>query len=71
MACKYTNPKRKRGLLHGIELNLVDETPAPVLPRLGGLHDGVTGRVEMLRGMLILGGVATADVAARQTEPEM
>src|SRR5438094_5935462 len=68
---KNTNPKRKRGLLHGIELNLVDITPAPVLPRLGGLHDGVAARVEMLRGVLILGGVAAADMAARQTEPEV
>src|SRR5438132_12193104 len=58
-------------LLHGIELNLVDVTPAPVLPRRGGLHDGVAGRVEMLRGVLILGGVAAADMAARQTEPEV
>src|SRR5260370_41178488 len=66
-----TNPKRKRGLLHGIELNFVDVTPAPVLPRLGGLHDGVAGRVEMLRGMLILGGGAAADMGARPTEPEM
>jgi WD40 repeat protein len=58
-------------LLHGIEHDLVDVAPAPVLARLGGLHDGVAGRVEVLGGVLVPGGVATADVAARQAEPEV
>src|SRR5205085_3342802 len=58
-------------ILHGVELDLVDVAPAPVLPRLGGLHDWVAARVEVLRGVLVAGGVATADVAARQAEPEV
>src|SRR5260370_6355826 len=64
-------PGRSGAHLHGIELDLVDITPAPVLTRLGGLHDGVAGRVEVFRRVLVPGGVATADVAARQTEPQM
>src|SRR5438552_18200058 len=58
-------------ILQGIEFYFVDVAPAPVLTRLGGLHDGVAARVEVFRRVLVLGGVATADVAARQAEPEM
>src|SRR5437016_5061949 len=58
-------------ILQGIEFYFVDVAPAPVLTRLGGFHDGVAARVEVLRRMLVLGGIATADVAARQAEPEM
>src|SRR5947209_3684819 len=56
---------------YGIELDLVDVAPAPVLPRLGGFHDRVAGRVEVLRGMPVPGGVTTTDVAADQAEPQM
>src|SRR5436190_13659093 len=58
-------------ILQGIEFYFVDVAPAPVLTRLGGLHDGVAARMEVFRRMLVLGGVATADVAARQTQQEM
>src|SRR6267378_8178252 len=58
-------------ILQGIELDLIDVAPAPVLTRLGRLHDGVAARVEVFRRVLVLGRVATADVAAGQTEPEM
>jgi hypothetical protein len=37
---------------------------------LGGLHDRVAGRMEVFRCVLILGGIAAADVAARKTEPQ-
>ncbi len=58
-------------ILQGIELDLVDVAPAPALTRLGGLHDGMAGGVKVLRRVLVLGGVATADVAACQAEPEL
>ena len=58
-------------ILQGIEFYFVDVAPAPVLTRFGGFHDRVAARVEVFRRVLVLGGVATADVAARQTEPEM
>src|SRR5947199_10870923 len=58
-------------ILQGIEFYFVDVAPAPVLTRLGGLHDGVAARVEVFRRVLVLGGVATTDVAAGQTKPEM
>src|SRR5947209_7515268 len=57
--------------LQGIERDSVDVAPAPVLARFGRLHDGVAGGVEVLRRMLVPGGVATADVAARQAEAQM
>src|SRR4051812_49600999 len=58
-------------ILHGIELDLIDVAPAPILPRLGGFHDGMSSRVEVFRRVLVLGGIAATDVAARQAEPEM
>jgi hypothetical protein len=56
---------------HIVNLDPIDVTPTPVRARLGGLHDGVAGRVEVFRRMLVLGRVATADVPARQTQPEL
>ena len=50
---------------------LVHVAPAPVFAGLEGLDDGVVGRVEMFRGVLVLRVIAAADVAALQTEPEM
>src|SRR5438309_11522900 len=61
-------PDRSVLILQGIELDLVDVAPAPVLTRLGGLHDGVAARMEVFRRMLVLGGGATADVSARRAE---
>jgi hypothetical protein len=44
--------------------DFVDETPQPALARLEGLHDRMLGGPKMLRGVLVLGRVAAAHVAA-------
>ena len=49
-----------------LEHDLVDVTPAPVFTGLEGLDDRVIGRVEMLCGVLVLRGVAAADVSTDQ-----
>src|SRR5487761_392517 len=54
--------------LHG---ELVHITPAPVLPGLDRGDDRVACRVEMLRAVLILRIVATADVTAGPAEPKV
>jgi hypothetical protein len=46
--------------------HLIHVTPAPVFPRLKRFHDGMLGVMEMLGRMLILGGIAAADMAAFQ-----
>src|SRR5207253_8983822 len=46
--------------------HLVDVAPAPVFSRLEGLDNRVVGRVEMLRRVLVLRGVATSDMPANQ-----
>lgn len=55
----------------GDEHKQVNVAPAPVLARLEGLHDGVLGRVEVLGGMLVLGGVTAADMPTLATESQM
>jgi len=54
-----------------IQLEFVDETPAPSFAGLDGSHNGVLGRVEVLGGMFVLGGIATADVTATQAQAEV
>src|SRR3954452_14292079 len=54
-----------------VEDDLVDVAPAPVLTRLEGADDRVIGAVEMLGGVLVLGVVATADVAADHAQSQM
>jgi hypothetical protein len=51
-----------------IKFDLVEITPPPVLARLEGLHDRMISCLEMLRCMLVLRGVAAADMAAGQAE---
>ena len=46
------------------EEHFVYVAPSPVLARLEGLHDGVLGLMEVLGGVLVLGGIAAAHVAA-------
>src|SRR5712691_656828 len=55
--CGMTNRSSK------LEHHLVDVTPAPVLPWLEGLDNRVSGRVEMLGGVLILRRVTAADMS--------
>jgi hypothetical protein len=58
-------------LLPALQQHLVDIAPAPVLPWLEGLDDGVVGRVEMLCGMLIFRGIAAANMPAFQTDTQV
>jgi hypothetical protein len=50
---------------------LIHETPHPTFARLDGLHDGMFGGMEMFRGVLVLGGVAAAHVAAFAAETQV
>src|SRR4051794_26743932 len=59
------------GLLGYVEFHLVGVAPGPALPRLEGRHDRVARLVEMLGGVAARRAVATADVAAAQTEPQV
>jgi hypothetical protein len=54
-----------------VDLEFVDEAPAPVFAGFEGAHDGVLGAVEVLGGVLVFGGVAAADVAAFHAQAEM
>jgi hypothetical protein len=54
--------------LHG---DLIDETPQPVFTWLERLDDRVRGGVEVLRCVLVLGGITTPDVATNAAEPQM
>ena len=49
----------------------VDVAPPPVLPRLGGAHHRMTGRVEMFARMLVWARIAAPDVAARQAHAQV
>src|SRR5271154_6189100 len=51
--------------------HFVHIAPAPVLARLEGLDDRVLGLMEVLGGMLVLGRVAAADVAADEALPQV
>jgi hypothetical protein len=51
--------------------HLVYVAPAPVLPGLEGLHDGMFGPMKVLGGVFVLGRVTAADLAADETFSEM
>jgi hypothetical protein len=55
----------------GIEDDLVDVAPPPILPRLEGADDRVLRGVEVLAGVPVLGVIAAADVAADHAQPQM
>jgi hypothetical protein len=59
------------GRLREVDLDFVNEAPAPVFAGLEGAHDRVLGAVEMLGGVLVLGRVAAADVAALHAQAEV
>ena len=50
---------------------MIDITPAPVLSTLGRAHHWVVGLNEMPGRVLILGGVAAADLSADETHSEV
>src|SRR5204862_5181016 len=51
--------------------DLIDVTPLPVLAAFEGLHQRVMSGAEMLGGVLVLGGIAAADVPAGETQAEV
>ena len=72
-SCRWSNaslpaPHRRHPLLDEL---LVDVTPEPALAGLGGRDYRVAAGVEVLRGVLILGGVAAADVSAGEAGAEV
>jgi hypothetical protein len=64
-------PQVRRERLRHVELDLVEVTPGPALTGLEGRHNRMAGVLEMVCGVAAGRAVATADVAARQTETEM
>src|SRR5207244_12474106 len=51
--------------------NFVDVAPHPVFARLLRADYGMLGSVKMLRGVPVLRGIATADMAASQAQAQM
>jgi hypothetical protein len=52
-------------------LDFVDVTPNPEFFRFNGPHERVLRAMEMLRSVLVLGGVAASDVPAFQAQTKM
>src|SRR5438094_4127504 len=50
---------------------LVHITPSPPFPWLNRADDRMGGRVKVFRGVLVLGGIAAADVAASKAHSQM
>src|SRR5271166_149428 len=53
------------------ELQIVHVAPNPGLARLNGANQGMRSMMKVFGGVLVLGGIAAADVAAFQAEPQM
>src|SRR5579863_9044532 len=49
----------------------IDVTPSPILAGFDGLNDGMLRGVKMFRGVLVLGRVAAAHVAAGETHAQV
>ncbi len=54
-----------------LEVHCINVTPFPVSAGLERLHDRVVALVKVVRGVLVLGAIAAADVAARQPEAKL
>jgi hypothetical protein len=54
-----------------LEINLVDVAPAPMFSRFHRLHDRMPLLVEVGRGMAVLGGIATTNLAALQAHAQV
>jgi hypothetical protein len=55
----------------GLQHDFIDVAPDPVLIRLKRLNYRMVGRVEVLGGVLVLGGVTAAYVSTGETEAQM
>jgi hypothetical protein len=56
---------------HFARHQVIGVAPDPSFARLDGTDQWMGARMEMLGGVLVLGGVATPDVAADQAEPKV
>src|SRR5450631_3139046 len=63
-------PRASRGRLRS-DVGVVHVAPSPVLARLEGLDDRVLDGIEVRARVLVLRGVAAADMAAGQTQAQM
>jgi hypothetical protein len=54
-----------------LQIHLIDKAPNPALTWLEGSNDCVTGVLEVLGCMLVLGIVTAADMSAGQTEAQV
>lgn len=50
--------------------NLVNITPAPILPGLQRLHDGMIGLAKVLSGVFARRRITAPDVTANQAQPQ-
>jgi hypothetical protein len=64
-------PLQSRSSRKWLNHHIVDVTPSPVFARFKRSHDGVFRLFEVLGGMLVLRGIAAADVAAYFAEAQM
>ena len=67
----FEGEMRSKQLQLRFELYLIDKAPHPVFAGLDRLYDGMVGRVEMFRCVLVLGGIATPNVAALAAKPQV
>jgi hypothetical protein len=54
-----------------LQEDLVHVAPLPAFSGLEGAHDGMLGLMEMLGGVLVLGGIAAAHVPTDETFPQV
>jgi len=67
----WTLDRRAPNHLCEIQFHFIDIAPPPAFARLDRPHDGVLGRVKVLRRMPVLRRIATAHVAANHAQPQM
>jgi hypothetical protein len=54
-----------------VELDFVDVAPTPVFAGFVRLHDGMVNSMEVFRRVLVLRGVAAADMAASHAQAQV
>src|SRR5258706_3641206 len=61
----------RRTLVPRLDKRLIHVAPAPVLAGLEGLDDGMMGLAGVPARVLVRGGVAASDFAAREAKPQV
>ena len=59
------------GSRRGLDHDIIDVAPGPILARLEGPHQRVTDEARVRRGVPIRGRIAATDVAAREAEAQV